>query len=146
MDWIKNVVKGLIEVYGTDNIYDLIDCLNITIIRKSMPENIKGKFLRNDFGDEFIFIDSSLERENEKFILSHELGHAILHTELSVSYYTHNQLQIKSKYEIQADKFAAELLIPDNLESCEIENMTIEQLSCYFGVPKELIEYKFRKG
>ncbi|HGU6173229.1 TPA: ImmA/IrrE family metallo-endopeptidase, partial [Escherichia coli] len=54
-----------------------------------------------------------------------------------------NRISYKNKYETQADKFAAELLIPDNYLNIEIKNMTISQLSCYFGVNEQLIKYKF---
>lgn len=145
MEWIKNIVNGLFETYATKDIYELIDCLNITLIRKNMLKNIKGNFYRNEFGDEFIFINNELNDFEEKYVLAHELGHAIIHTDLCVSFYTFNNLQVKSKYEIQADKFAAELLLPDKLNIYEIENMNIEQLSSYLGVPTELIEYKYSR-
>jgi hypothetical protein len=43
------------------------------------------------------------------------------------------------KYEVQANKFAAELLIDDS----EIrKDLSVPELSQYFGVPEKLIKYK----
>lgn len=143
MTWIKEIVRGMIEVYKTRDVYELIDGLEITLIKKQLPRNKKGRFFRDLFGNEFIFISDDLSPDEEKIVLAHELGHLILHTHLSTSYYSENHLQVKSKIEIQANKFAAELLIPDNVEI--YEGMTTKQLACYLKVSEELVKLKFRK-
>lgn len=141
----KNIIAGLIEMYQTNNPFQLCDYLNIKIIRSNLGSEIKGFFQRTSNGYEIIHINSELNDNESKYICAHELGHAIMHIDLSLQFFIENPLQIKNKYEIQADKFAAELLIPDNLEPCELEGMTAKELGCYFGVPKELVEYKFGK-
>lgn len=143
MTWIKEIVEGMIEVYETRDVYELISRLEIFLIKKQLPKNKKGRFLRNIFGDEFIFISNDLTYEEEKIVIGHELGHLILHTHLSTSYYTSNHLQSKSKLEVQANKFAAELLIPDDIEI--YESTTIKQLACCLEVSEELVRLKFRK-
>lgn len=136
-------MRGMTEVYKTRDVYELIDRLEVTLIRKQLPRNKKGRFFRDLFGNEFIFISDDLSIEEEKIVIAHELGHLILHTHLSTSYYTSNHLQSKSKLEVQANKFAAELLIPDNVEI--YEGMTTKQLACYLKVSEELVKLKFRK-
>lgn len=142
---IKNIVDGLIETYGTTNPYELCCNLDIKIIKSNLGKEIKGFFQRTIEGYEIIHINSELNDNDSKYICAHELAHAILHTDMAISFFIENALLVKNKYEIQADKFAAELLIPDNLEPHYIEGMGMEQLSCYFGVPKELVEYKFNE-
>ena len=143
MTWIKEIVEGMIEVYETRDVYELIDILEIMLIRKKLPGNKKGRFFRDIFKNEFIFISDDLSIEEEKIVIAHELGHLILHTNLSTSYYTSNNLQVKSKLEVQANKFAAELLIPDDVEI--YEGMTTKELACYLKVSEELVKLKFRK-
>lgn len=143
---LENIITGLIEMYQTNNPFEICDFLNIKIIRSNLGSEIKGFFQRSIEGYEIIHINSELNDNESKYICAHELGHAILHTDLSLQFFIENSLLIKNKYEIQADEFASELLIPDNLESCYFENMSTEQLSCYFGVPKKLIQYKFNKN
>lgn len=144
MNWIKSIVNGITEMYHTRNIYELINSLNITLIRKDFKNSKKARFFRNSFGDEFIFLDSKLSESEERYVLAHELGHAILHTNLSCEYFYFSKLNY-DKVEFQANLFATELLIADNdLDTEFIKDKTLNQLSKYFGVPEQMIEYKFK--
>lgn len=140
MLWVKQIVNGLIEMYGTRDVYELLNYLEVTLIRKELFKNEKGRFFRDMFGNETIFISNTLSEE-EKIVIAHELGHLILHTDLPTSYYTSNHLLIKNKYEIEANKFAAELLIPDDIEL--YEGITTKELAALLNVPEELIKLKF---
>lgn len=140
---IKDIVEGLAETYGTVNPFELCCNLGIKIIKSNLGREIKGFFQRTELGYEIIHVNSKMSEEEMKYICAHELGHAILHTDIAISFFIENALLIKNKYEIQADKFAAELLIPNDLDLYSIKEMTIEQLSYYFCVPEELIKYKF---
>jgi len=143
MLWIKQIVNGLIEMYGTRDVYELSNYLEVTLIRKELFKNEKGRFFRDMFGNETIFISNNLSEEEEKIVIAHELGHLILHTDLNTSFYTENHLINKNKLEIEANRFAAELLIPDDVEI--YENETISQLACRLNVTEDLIKLKFRK-
>lgn len=142
MDWIKNIVIGLIEVYETRDVCELLDLLEITLIKKKLINDEKGRFFRDIFKNEFIFISDEISIEEEKIIIAHELGHLILHTDLTTSYYTENHLLNKDQIEVQANKFAAELLIPDDIEINV--GTTIKQLACCLKVSEELVKLKFK--
>lgn len=143
MIWIKQIVNGLIEMYSTRDVYELLNNLEVTLIRKELFKNEKGRFFRDMFGNETIFISNNLSEEEEKIVIAHELGHLILHTDLNTSFYTENHLINKNKLEMEANKFAAELLISDDVEIYEDE--TISHLACRLNVSEELIKLKFRK-
>lgn len=143
MIWIKQIVNGLIEMYSTRDVYELLNNLEVALIRKKLSKNEKGRFFRDIFGNEIIFISNDLSEQEEKIVIAHELGHLILHTDLSTSYYHSNNLLSKNKFEIEANKFAAELLIPDDVEIYEDE--TISHLACRLNVTEDLIKLKFRK-
>lgn len=143
MNWIKDIVTGLIEIYNTRNVYEIMYFLEISLIRKELGKGIKGRFFRDMFINEYIYISDTLLEEEEKVIIAHELGHAILHTDLTSSYYTENQLLNKDKIEYEANKFAAELLIPDDLDLSIYDSITMQQLSNLLGVSEELINLKF---
>jgi len=140
MNWIKEIVEGLIEIYQTRNVYDLIDHLDIRLIRKELPAGIKGRFFRDIFGNETIFISDNLNQIEEKCIIAHELGHAILHVDVSTHFYSDNELLVKSKLEIQANYFASELLIKDELT--QYKDLTIKELSYVLEATEELILVK----
>ncbi|SKB00050.1 protein of unknown function [Caloramator quimbayensis] len=139
---IVDIVNGLLETYGTLNPFELCDYMDIKIIYSNLGEEIKGFFQRTPNNYEIIHLNSDLVPEEKKYICAHELGHAILHTDLSMSFFIENALQVKNKYEIQADKFAAELLLYDIESNYEINGLTISQLSSYYGVPEHIIEMK----
>lgn len=135
--WIDNCVLGLFDLYDTKDIYDLYDNLDI-IIRKLEQNNIilqgnEAYYCRNYFGNEIVFIRNDLNIEYEKFILAHELGHAIIHTDvLTVAY--NSTLLNKDKLEIQADYFATKLLEID-INSIEYEGFSIEQIASSLNLP-----------
>lgn len=142
MIWIKQIIKGLIEMYGTRDVYELLNYLEVTLIRKELFKNEKGRFFRDMFGNETIFISNNLSEEEEKIVIAHELGHLILHTDLNTSFYTENHLINKNKLEMEANRFAAELLIPDDVEI--YEGMTTKELACYLEVSEELVKLKYK--
>jgi Zn-dependent peptidase ImmA (M78 family) len=141
--YIKDIVAGIFETYDTFNPFELCECLEIKIIKSNIGSDIKGFFQRTPDGCEIIHINSELDEKEMKYICAHELGHAILHTDLSMSFFIENTLQIKNRYEIKADKFAAELLLTRDLESYICEDMSADQLSSMLCVPQKLIKYKF---
>ncbi|KPU45805.1 metallopeptidase ImmA [Oxobacter pfennigii] len=143
---IDDIIVGLLETYNTNNPFELCDFLDIKIISSNLGSDIKGFFQRTEEGYEIIHINSTLDYNESKYICAHELGHAILHTDLSISFFIENSLQIKNKFEIQADIFAAELLISnEQVDLISITDMTMDQLSSYFRVPADLIKYKFSR-
>lgn len=79
-----------------------------------------------------------------KYILAHELGHAILHTNLSIMLFIENKNLIKNRYENEADKFAAELLLLDkNIDKVAFSEMNIEQIAKTLYIPEKLIKLKY---
>lgn len=142
MKLVKDIVCGLVETYSTSCPFELCQCLGIKIIKSNLGCEIRGFFQRTPQGYEFIHINSEINPAEMKYICAHELGHAILHTDLSLGFFIENTLQVKNKYEVQADKFAAELLV--NIDLTEVtETINIQQLSSILCVPAKLIKYKY---
>lgn len=79
-----------------------------------------------------------------KQVLAYELGHAILYVNLTTSYYTKNNLLAKDKLELQANNFAAELLLEDDLIE-KYKRFTLEQIAAIENVPARLVELKYKK-
>lgn len=144
MKGLRDIVIGLIELYGTNDVFELCDYLDINIIEK---ENLKFEsyFNRNLYGDEFIYISNNLDIKKKRELIAHELGHAILHTDLAVAYYN-NSLLNKPKIEKEANEFAAELLVQDeDLNSCIFDNQTVEELAYCLEVSENVVKYKLKK-
>ena len=146
MGRIKDIANNLAKKYGTRNPYELCDFLNIPILYNNLG-NIKGLF-QNVSGTPIIHLNNTLSEDELKSVIAHELGHALLHKEFNVCFLNNYTFSITDKYENEANKFAAHLLIDDkdlNTFSSGYEYVTIEQLSKHFCVPEEFIIYKMRQ-
>lgn len=146
MRWIDDYVVGIKEASGSSNPKDILDYLSIKVIRVLHSSTILQKkdsiYIRDLNGTEIIFIRDDLKEEVENFILAHEIGHAILHIDISAAY--HSRYDNKGKYERQADYFAAKLL-GIKLDTTEMQDWTTEQISTFTGVKEEVIEYLIEK-
>lgn len=144
MGSIKNIINDLVTEFKTRNPFELCDCLNIPILYEPLG-NIKG-FFQNTLNTPIIHLNYNLNEYEIKCVLSHELGHAVLHKDLNVCFLKHYTFSVTDKYENEANKFTAELLIDDSslIDILEVNNLiTCEDLSKYFSVPTDFISYKF---
>lgn len=137
--WIDDIVLGLKDSCKTDNVYEIYDELNI-IIRKIDPSSIllhgnDSLYTRDYLASEFVLIRNDLDENLERFILFHELGHALLHVDVVRAAFNQKCLN-KHKLEKQANYFALKML---NLkfDSIEMEGMTLEQIASYMQIPYE---------
>lgn len=139
---IKARTGNLIKKYGTRDPEELARELKIHIVKKPFKQTMG--FFRKELRHKFIVINSNLSELDKRIVIAHELGHALFHASASISYVHEYTLFPRGKIEIEANKFAAELLINENeIDPCLIKEMTIKQLACFYGVPEKLIEYKF---
>ncbi|CEN31008.1 phage repressor protein [[Clostridium] sordellii] len=144
MSSIKNIVNNLVSKFKTRNPVELCDYLNIPILYEPLG-NIKG-FFQNTLNTSIIHLNSNLDEHEVKCVVSHELGHAVLHKDLNVCFLKNYTFSVTDRYENEANIFAAELLIEDKLFNDflqEYGNITIFQISKYFQVPNELVVFKF---
>ncbi|WP_024622114.1 ImmA/IrrE family metallo-endopeptidase [Metaclostridioides mangenotii] len=144
MSNIKKTIKALVKTYNTRNVYELCSCLNINILKDDL-KYFKGYFLR-DNKSVSIVIDSNLSEYEERCVVAHELGHVVLHSGSNICFLTNYTYSNTKKLENEANEFAAELLVSDEniQEAMEKQFSMVEQMACYFEVPNELIEYKFK--
>ena len=63
--------------------------------------------------------------------MAHELGHAIMHRKQNCYFIKHKTLLFNSKIEIEANKFAVDLLISDE-QLFEYLDYNIEQISRFY--------------
>ncbi|MBM6876221.1 ImmA/IrrE family metallo-endopeptidase [Fusobacterium mortiferum] len=124
---IKLRVKNLEKKYGTRDPYKLCKRLKINIIYMDLGE-IKGIY-KKVVTNKFIVINENLDEFCQKVVLAHELGHAILHHSKEIQALKDYDLfpKYSNQIEIEANTFAAELLIDDTFDNDEyIENPSID--------------------
>ncbi|MGM9571316.1 MAG: ImmA/IrrE family metallo-endopeptidase [bacterium] len=141
--YIKKIVKRIINTHETNNPWKLAKALNILVTLEPLGKNIKG-FFTTVLRIKQIVINSDLDEISQNIVLAHELGHAVLHSNQILGYLKEHTLFPTGRYEKEANKFAAELLISDDHEEFFKEYGYIRVAEC-LGVPAELAEYKFVK-
>lgn len=90
-----------------------------------------------------IFLNENLLESESKLVMAHELGHAIMHPKENCYFIKNQTLLLNSKTEIEANKFAIELLIPNEV-ILENWQYTTGQLSRLTGYSEELIKLRLQ--
>ena len=149
-DKICRKVDELIETYGTTDLTELCDALNIIVTTQDLDtdeDSIKWLVTRIDkFNMICIVLNNNLTEIPRKFYLAHEIGHAILHiNDRNPRITDMGSFDITDKMEIEANLFAAELLLGDSEtldEEMRSGEYTMFQFAAEKGVPYELVAYK----
>lgn len=141
---MRNNIKGLaacyMKKYGTRNPFDLADALNVLYQIGNISCDGYYMFLKNH---RYIFLNQNLSEHDMRLVMAHELGHAILHRKQNCYFIRNKTLLLNSKNEIEANKFAVELLISDEILE-ENKEFTIEQLSRILGYHEKLIKLRLQ--
>lgn len=141
---IFNLVESLIKKYDTRDPFELAKELGVNIIFRDDFLNLKGMYkviLRN----RYIFINSNLPLEMQHLVCAHELGHDLLHRiYLKSSIFQEFVLyDMKSKPEFEANIFASELLLDDEVVyACFKEGFDVYQVASMLGVDINLLLIK----
>ena len=139
---IKREVEKLILKYGTNNPFELCEMLGIWVYILPLG-NVDGHYTYAKRKKVF-FINESLDPQHQRFCCAHELGHAILHTKSNVYFNNSKTFFVQAKFENQADEFAAELLIDDNLLK-DYEGYPLDTISESTGISQKYLKLKFNK-
>lgn len=138
LDWIDEIVVGLIDTYETNDPYELCDLLGISVNTVNADSSFllcnNSLYIRDYFNQEAIFIKNDLNEHHKEFYLRHELGHALLHTNVFNS-----GLCNLGKLERQANYFAMWLSNVD-FDEVELSQMTLEQVSCTLEIPLQVLK------
>lgn len=122
----------------TDDFYELAQNDDIEIIRTQC--SLTGSMsIMTDDGACYIGIDDSqLTGQDEKIRLAHELGHC----ETGAFYNRYSKLDLISKKEYKADKWAISRLIPKgDMKAAMIDGyVELWQLAEYFDVTEEYVK------
>ncbi len=141
---IFKLADSLIKKYDTRDPFAIAKELGVNIIFREDFINLKGMYkviLRN----RYIFINSNLPVEMQHLVCAHELGHDLLHRIfLKSSIFQEFVLyDMKSKPEYEANIFASELLLDDEVVyTCFKEGFDVYQVSSMLGVDINLLLIK----
>ena len=88
-----------------------------------------------------IFLNENLGESELRFVMAHELGHAILHPRQNCYFIRNRTFLSTDRIEVEANTFAVELLVPDT-EIIENPDLTIGQLARMTGYSEDILRYK----
>jgi Zn-dependent peptidase ImmA (M78 family) len=136
---IKQVVTQLVKKHGTNDPFKIAEKLGILIVFEPLG-SIYGYYSKSH-RTKVIHLNENLSGNKLIFTCTHELGHATIHPEANTVFLKKNTLFSTDKLEIEANTFAVELLLPDelleSLSECSISNLFEAK-----GIPIEYIRFK----
>lgn len=139
--WLKKIVMEIVEKHNTNDPFEIAANSNIHIIEWDLHEDIRG-YYKYDRRNQYIVLNSNLNNSEKKHTCSHELGHAILHPRVNTPFMRQNTFLSIDKIEREANRFSAELLIPDDI--FKVSN-NIYEIASLLQVPVELVKLKREK-
>ena len=141
---IKKEVAYLKKYYKTDDPFDIIKAKNILLVEEDLG-CIRG-YYNLVLRQKQIHLNYNLQGNQRYFTAAHELGHAMMHPKSNTPFLRENTYLTVNKLEIEANKFAVEFLISDDMlwECLKEQEYTIEQTARLLGYEKELIQLRLK--
>lgn len=136
---IKQKANSMARKYNSRNPLEIIKNLNVILVYYPLKD-VRGFyqfFQRNNI----IYIDDNLPENEQIVVCAHELGHMLLHKNSNALFMDTRTHFVTTKYENEANTFAAELLIPDEI-ILENPNMTKSQIAHLAGYDEKIMNFK----
>lgn len=139
---IKKRVEKCVRKYGTKDPFELADRMGVLYQIGQFSFAGCYMFLKNH---RYIFLSDQLEDNERRVVMAHELGHAILHRKQNCYFIKNKTLFLNSKTEKEANQFAADLLIDDDiLVEAKEKGYTERQLARLIGCHEKLVSLKLQ--
>ena len=149
MDYICREVERLKRKFHETDPFLLCDAMGIILLYEPMgtyPGACKGFFLAQS-RKRSITVNSDLPEAIQRIIVTHELGHAVLHAKAVgvKAFHDFELFDSTSLMEYEANIFAAEFLMDDDdvLEKLN-DDISFFGAASLLRVPPELLDFKFR--
>ena len=136
---IRNLVQSLVRKYNTRNPFEILKQKNVILVYAPL-NGVRG-FYQYFQRNHIIYIDENLSDSEKRFVCAHELGHMLLHKKANALFMDTHTFFNTEKYEVEANTFAAELLIPDEL-IFEHPDMPADQLARLAGFSGKILNFK----
>lgn len=137
------ISKKLKRIYGDNvNVYDVIEHYGIILAEVDTENFIAGYRLIKRW--KVIQVNQNLDENMKRCVLWHEVGHALMHRTVNC-YYMANRTRLRTmQYEVEAEQFAADMLLPERIDDA-LEGCTAQEIAAFYGVTVNLVETKWGK-
>ena len=149
IDAISGKVEKIRRTYDETDPARLAAAMGVLLLYEPMgnSENACKGFYLCQSRKQVITVNSDLPENLRRIILTHEIGHGVLHRNASGirAFHDFTLFDETSVYEYEANIFAADYLMADD----RVLSLLNEDLSFFgaageLGVPAELLDFKFR--
>lgn len=141
MRGIKQIVRKLIKKYKSNDPFQIANEKNVIVLFAELGNTLG--FYSSYKRTQFIHINNQLNQMEQRFVCAHELGHAVLHPKSNTPFLRANTLLSVEKLEVEANTFAVELLLTDEVISqYQHTDISIYDIAKIHNIPKELVKLK----
>jgi len=136
---IKALASRVARYHGTRDPFRIAAALGFIIIDTPL-DGIRG-YYQYIHRCHIIYLDSGLPEQERRWVCAHELGHYYLHRGLNRIFMDTHTLMVTSRYERDADRFAADLLYSDDFlqDFLGCSYLTVAES---LGLSDEVAEYR----
>lgn len=154
-DGAQQEARRLLDRFGYDlpvGVEAIVRALGITIRMQPLEESVSGMLVVKD-GRAIIGVNESHHPNRQRFSIAHELGHYLLHRKVSnvfvdaVYFRDEESSEGNKRQEIEANAFAAELLMPERVIHehftaqfmDDVDEMAIRRMAGRFSVSPQAL-------
>ncbi|MEC0015624.1 ImmA/IrrE family metallo-endopeptidase [Bacillus anthracis] len=138
---IKEYVLEIVKKHSTANPFEIAKRKNILVLFEDLGNTLGFYNTYKRF--KFIHINNRIDETTQRFVCAPELGHALLHPKANTPFLRNKTLFSIDRLEIEANTFAVELLLPDEMISeYQDTNLSIQEVAEIYGIPKSFARLK----
>lgn len=131
---IKKYVLYIAQKHETTNPFKIAKQKNIIVLFEDLGNTLGFYNTYKRF--KFIHINSRIDETTQRFVCAHELGHAVLHPKANTPFLRNQTFFSVDRLEIEANTFAVELLLTDEMVSnYEDTRLSIQEIAEIHGIP-----------
>ncbi|MBT2196668.1 ImmA/IrrE family metallo-endopeptidase [Bacillus thuringiensis] len=138
---IKEYVMKIVKKHGTTNPFEIAKRKDIIVLFEDLGNTLGFYNTYKLF--KFIHINNRIDETTQRFVCAHELGHALLHPKANTPFLRNKTFFSVDRLEIEANTFAVELLLPDEMISeYQDTNLSIQEIAEIYGIPESFARLK----
>ncbi|MGX5438930.1 ImmA/IrrE family metallo-endopeptidase [Bacillus thuringiensis] len=138
---IKDYVMKIVKKHGTTNPFEIAKRKDIIVLFEDLGNTLGFYNTYKRF--KFVHINNRIDETTQRFVCAHELGHALLHPKANTPFLRNKTFFSVDRLEIEANTFAVELLLPDEMISeYQDTNLSIQEIAEIYGIPESFARLK----